>query len=508
MVNRRLAVLVLLAAVIMAAAPFAFADDSSANTPADAEDIHIHSFSDGGTVAAGKSITMDLVLFNRSADYTYSYEVDFTLSNGKNISVSADKAAGSLDAGKSVTVAVTVDVASSAVSGTRTLTADVTVRNVNLDTAPATAAMDFSIKINTNYSSEGYYNKILGIFESPLDDAWITGLVNLAIWVGIAFGLDILLVSILLHAEKKEGKQDFHNDAKSAGWFFFILILMIGIPQSVRVSGMDETLIARISDFINVLLCIDISYLVWKIYKIVAYNLIVKKDKDNRIDDSLYPLIKMIGKIVISVAAVSYILAIYGMDLGTIITSAGLVTLGISLGAQSTLNQFFCGLVLLVTRPFRIGDKVRLGNSTEVLIVRKIGVMETEFKVWLNEEVQHIPNSTVMGSSIINITKEDKCYKVVDYIDVDYSADIDKVRGIIMPILTSHPKIVNDGSKSVPDFRVSSLESSSIRIRISYIVFDHEQWHAVSCQVKEMIYKRFAAEGIRIPHNIIDVHTE
>ena len=134
--------------------------------------------------------------------------------------------------------------------------------------------------------------------------------------------------------------------------------------------------------------------------------------------------------------------------------------------------------------------------------------METEFKVWLNEEIQHIPNSTVMGSSIINITKGDKCYKVVDYIDVDYTADIDKIRDIIMPILRSHPRIVNDGSKSEPEFRVSSLESSSIRIRISYIVFDHEQWHAVSCQVKEMIYKRFAAEGIKIPHNIIDVHTE
>jgi small-conductance mechanosensitive channel len=508
MVNRRLAVLVLLAAVIMTAAPFAFADDSSANTPVDAEDIHIHSFSDGGSVAAGKSISVDLVLFNRSADYTYSYEVVFTLSNGKNVSIATDKAAGSLDAGKSVTVTATADVASSAVSGTRTLTADITVRNVNLDTDPATASMAFSIKITTNYSSEGYYNKILGVFESPLDDAWATGIVNLAIWVGIAFGMDILLVSILLRAEKKEGKQDFHKDAKSAGWFFFILILMIGIPQSIRVSGMDETLIAKISDFINVLLCIDISYLVWKIYKIVAYNLIVKKDKDNRIDDSLYPLVKMVGKIVICVAAVSYILAIYGMDLGTIITSAGLVTLGISLGAQSTLNQFFCGLVLLVTRPFRIGDKVRLGNSTEVLIVRKIGVMETEFKVWLNEEVQHIPNSTVMGSNIVNITKNDKTYKVVDYIDIDYNADIDKAREIIMSILTSHPKIVNDGSKSRPDFRLSSMEDSSLRIRIAYIVYDHEVWHEVSCEVKEAIYKKFRVEGIKIPHNIVDVHME
>ena len=508
MVSKRLAVLVMFAAAIMVAAPFAFADDSSATEPIDVSDVHVHSFSEGGSIAAGSNFSFEIVLFNKSTSDTFSYDVVFTMSNEKDISISAEKTSGSLDAGKSVTVSVTVSASTAAVSGNRTLTATVTVRDVNIDTGQVEGSIDFPVKITSNYSSEGYYNKILGVFESPLDEAWMTGLVTLGIWVGIAFGLDILLVTILLRTERKEGRQDFHKDAKSAGLFFFILILMFGIPQSIRVSGLDETLIAKVSDIVSVLICVDIAYIVWKIYKIVTYNLIVKKDVNNRIDDSLYPLIKMIGKIVISVASLSYILAVYGLDLGTIITSAGLVTLGISLGAQSTLNQFFCGLVLLVTRPFRIGDKVRLGNSTEVLIVRKIGVMETEFKVWLNEEIQHIPNSTVMGSSIINITKGDKCYKVVDYIDVDYTADIDKIRDIIMPILRSHPRIVNDGSKSEPDFRVSSLESSSIRIRISYIVFDHEQWHAVSCQVKEMIYKKFAAEGIKIPHNIIDVHTE
>ena len=161
-----------------------------------------------------------------------------------------------------------------------------------------------------------------------------------------------------------------------------------------------------------------------------------------------------------------------------------------------------------MTRPFRIGDKVRLGTSEEVLIVRKIGVMETEFKVWLNEEVQHIPNSTVMGSNIINITKNDKTYKVIDYLIIDYNADIDKAREIIMGILRAHPKIVNDGSKSEPEFRLQAMDDSALRIRISYIVYDHEVYHAVSCQVKEAIYKKFKVEGIKVPHNIVDVHTE
>ena len=506
MVSIRLAVLVMFAVMALIAVPFA-SEDSSATEPINIADIHAHSFSDGGRVYAGGNLSFEIVLFNPSAD-TYSYEVTPSISNGSRVKLLVDNGSGSLDAGESTTVVVTLETNSTTVSGERTVTATIAVRDVIMDSEKVTGELNFNVKIDSDYSSEGYYNKVLGVFKSPFDEAWMTGLVTVGIWIGIAFGLDMLLVTILLRIEKDEGKEDLRKDARTAGVFFFILILMFGIPQSIRVSGMDETMIATVSDFVSVLICLCVAYLAWKIYKIVAYNLIIKRDRDNRIDDSLYPLIKMVGKIVICVAAVSYILAIYGMDLGTIITSAGLVTLGISLGAQSTLNQFFCGLVLLVTRPFRIGDKVRLGNSTEVLIVRKIGVMETEFKVWLNEEVQHIPNSTVMGNSIINITKGDKCYKVVDYIDVDYSADIDQVRDIIMPILRSHPKIVNDGSKSEPDFRVSSMEASSIRIRISYIVYDHEQWHSVSCQVKEMIYKRFAAEGIKIPHNIIDVHTE
>ena len=500
---------VILACFILAAftVPMFASDDSSAEQVVEVDGVRMHCFSDSVSLKAGGDTSVTIVLYNSNA-YTYEVDVSSSIEPSSRVSSSISEYSRSLDTTKSETFTVTVSANSTAVSGDYTVTVTLAVWDVNNDSEKQTGTMTFPVRISSNYSSEGYYNKIMGVIESPFDDPILTALITLGIWIGIAIVMDTLLALTLLFKTQKVDNPELKKDAKSAGFFLMILMLLIGIPISIRVSGIDERIIATVSDFIYVVICLNVAYLVWKIYKVLMYNVIIVRDRNDRIDDSLYPLVKMIGKIIITVITLSVIMSVYGLSLTAIITSAGLATLAISLGAQSTLNQFFCGLVLLITRPFRIGDKVRLGTSTEVLIVRKIGVMETEFKVWLNEEVQHIPNSTVMSSSIVNITKGDKCYKVVDYIDIDYSADIDKVRDIIMSILTVHPKIVNDGSKSAPDFRVSSLEASSIRIRISYIVYDHEVWHAVSCQIKEAIYKKFLVEGIKVPHNIVDVHTE
>lgn len=501
---------ILLACVVLSFCMLAIplSDSSDAEMSAEAGDIRIHTFTDSASISTGDSTTITFALSNNHATDTYQIDVSASISPSDRMDTDVSDYSKSLDAGKSQTFTVEVSANSTAVSGNYTVTVTIMVVDTTVDSEQQTAEITVPVKVMSNYSSEGYYNKIMGFIESPFDDAYLTALITLAIWIGIGIFAKVFVTNFLRKLADKENKDELRKDARSTGTFFMILLLLWGVPWAVRVSGIDERIIATISDFVDVVIALNIAYLSWKAYKFITYELIVRRDTNDRVDDSLFPLVKMVGKIIITVVTMSYVLAVYGMDLGAIVTSAGLVTLAISLGAQSTLNQFFCGLVLLVTRPFRIGDKVRLGASSEVLIVRKIGVMETEFKVWLNEEVQHIPNSTVMGSSIVNITKGDKCYKVVDYIDVDYNADLDKVREIVMSIVQSHPRIVNDGSKSAPDFRFSSMESSTIRIRISYIVYDHEYWHAVSCQVKEAIYKKFRASGIKVPHNIVDVHTE
>lgn len=492
-------------ALALFATPVLSSEESSAESLT-IDGLNVHTFTDSISMHAGESKTFEIELFNDSEPAkTYQISVSPSIHPTNYADVECTLSRSSIDKGQSMTVTVTVSTDRLA-TGDHSLAAVIKAVDITSPETTYSGTITIPMEVDSNYTSEGNYNKILGFFESPIDNPMANAAITLFIWILIALFVDLVLIEILHRKADELGYGDGIKDSRSAGRFMFVLILLIGIPQSFRVGGFGSELISLASDIVEVVIGLVAAMIVWQIFKVVSYNIIVTRDKYDRIDDSLFPLVKMVGKTVILIATASYILSVYGMSLTTIVTSAGIITLAVSFGAQSTLNQFFCGIVLLTTRPFRIGDKVKLGSDGETLIVRRIGVMETEFKTWLNEEVQHIPNSTVMASSIVNITDCDKTYKVVDYIDIDYDADIDRAREIIMSIVTIHPKIVNDGSKSRPDFRFNSMEDSSIRIRLSYIVYDHELYHSVSCQVKEMIYRKFMAEGIKVPHNIVDVH--
>ena len=89
------------------------------------------------------------------------------------------------------------------------------------------------------------------------------------------------------------------------------------------------------------------------------------------------PILSVLVKLTLWVSGIAIILHLFGMDFSSIMLSAGIVTLGITLGAQSVLSQFFSGISLLVTRPFNRGEYVEMNGRT--YIVKKVKLMYTEF---------------------------------------------------------------------------------------------------------------------------------
>lgn len=80
--------------------------------------------------------------------------------------------------------------------------------------------------------------------------------------------------------------------------------------------------------------------------------------------EAFRPLFVYIGEIVIAIIVVFTGMSMLGFDLTAAITSAGIVSLGITFGAQQVLAQFFAGLVILSTRPFKKGDLIQIGTNT------------------------------------------------------------------------------------------------------------------------------------------------
>ena len=487
-------------------------DDSDAFSVDDLNGVSIHSFDEDLKINAGNTYTLRFTIFNNDTAVTKYVSIsDVKFSNNEIGKISYASNTITLDPEGYDTIEFIIDVEKYADAGDHTLGFTFTVCNSNDTSVVSTGSYSMPLEITSEYDAGDVYNKFMGLIPntlpSPFDEPIFTALVSLIVWFFLGAVIGHLIYKLV---ERKWSKNNdsARKDAKSIGKQVMFIIILIGFSLCLRIYGATEVLTGMVTDIITAAFIVLIAYAAWRIYKIALYNILVKYDKDDKLDDSLMPLFKMVGRIVVCVIALSMVLKIFGLSLGTIVTSAGLVSLAISLGAQETLNQFFCGIQLMATRPFRIGDKVKLGTSTDVLIVRKIRIMDTEFKNWLNEEVFRIPNSTVMSSMITNITFRDKTYKIYEYIDVDYEADIEKAKEIMLEVVNSHPQVITDGSKDKPSFRFASMDASSIKLRASYVLTDHELSYTVPCQIKEAIFKKFRAAGIKVPHNILDVHLE
>ena len=497
---------VLAVCLVALTACFASADSSAAGEQSvDIGDVNVYCVDSDVVLDARSTHTIYLVLTNHS-----NSQVIVTMdcsATADGVTLSSGSGSGvPIDAKSMVQIPVTIRVDKFAPTETVSIPIGFRVISGTVETG----TLSIGIEVTSAYESEGRFNMILGVFANPLGDSLNTPAVNTAIsaiiWLLIAVAAALISDRLMQGKTKADRSSQEMKDIRWAGRMIAVLIILFGISNCLSVYGADEYYIGTFSDIGKIVAYFVGAVLAWKAYKVVVYNIVIRMDTKDRIDDSLLPLLNMIGKIIIAIVAVSVIRAVMGLSLAAILTSAGLVTLGISLGAQSTLNQFFSGLVLMTSRPFRIGDKIRLGTDGEVLIVRKISVMETEFKNWLNEEVTRVPNSTVMASTIVNMTMDDKSYKVYDYFDIAYGADVDKAREIIMSTVMAHPQVIKDGSKSMPLFRFQSLDSSSVKLRVTYVVPDHENYLTISGQIKEAVYRRFRAEGIEIPFNVVDVH--
>ncbi|MBO6084558.1 MAG: hypothetical protein J6O90_05725, partial [Candidatus Methanomethylophilaceae archaeon] len=274
------------------------ADVSDADTGVDVAEIRVHTFTDSLEFKTGNGDTVTLVISNNSTADGYQIQIQTSITPSTKMHADVSDYAKSLDPGKSQTVTVDVSADSTAVSGDRTLTITVTVTKI-LGGEVTEGAMEIPVKVNSNYSSEGYYNKIMGIFPSPFTDPIIAAALTLLVWVGIAIVMNIAVRWILTRMARKDGNDELRKDARSAGFFVMVLVLLFGIPAAIRVWGIDERIVATVSDIVAAIIALNIAYIAWKIYKVVAYDIIVRRDSDNRIDDSLYPLVKMIGKIIV-----------------------------------------------------------------------------------------------------------------------------------------------------------------------------------------------------------------
>ncbi len=187
-----------------------------------------------------------------------------------------------------------------------------------------------------------------------------------------------------------------------------------------------------------------------------------------------------------------------GIRTTSFVAVLGAAGLAVGLALQGSLSNFAAGTLIMLFRPFKIGDVIEAGGTLG--IVEEIGVLMTVMKSPDNRRII-MPNSQVMGGTITNITANPQ--RRIDLeIGISYSDDIDKAKAVINDILANHPKILKDPA---PVVEVWDLGDSSVDLIVRPWV-EKADWFPVRCELLPLIKKRLEAEGLSIPFPQRDVH--
>lgn len=486
----------------------------------DENDIDIVSETDRIVMAANSSTDFHIIITNTlphlDNDLTNNRAVLIDFDNGTRIYASSDETYFVLGGQELKMVPVTVTADRFAGTGDYSFNIVVTITSLeSTSDEKAVHTYTIAVHVDSSLSAGDSYNKILGIFDNPLPDPFnipaFTAILTFVLvlilgLIGIALVLPIVL-KIIFHGHKEEGRTLGHSIRKLT----FLMVILYALNLSLRVLGADEEIISVAETWFDVLYIVLGAIIAWRLYLvIVQFSINRVHGEIMAVDDDkdLEPLFRLLGKLLICAVAVGLIMSALGFNLAAIITSAGIVSLGITLGAQSILNQFFSGMVLLATHPFKKDDLVRIGNSSTVYKVSEVNIMNTTFENWDNEETIIMPNNTVASSEITNVTRNNILYKIHVFIGIAYGEDVDKARNIMLRVGLEHPHTVTDGNVDMPFTRIVSFEASEIKLRLTVYVDDYNIHGSIGGELRDRIYKEFVANNIQIPYPQMDVHVD
>lgn len=224
----------------------------------------------------------------------------------------------------------------------------------------------------------------------------------------------------------------------------------------------------------------------------------VRALKRGNVDATLIPFI---GGVVFTLAMLFVgiaVLGLFGIPTASFVAVLGAAGLAVGLAMQGTLSNFAAGVMLLIFRPFKVGDFVEVAGTRGA--VREIGIFATRLDTPDNIRVI-VSNSTVYGDKISNYTAND--VRRVDLtVGVSYGDDLETARSTILGVVTAHPNVL---SEPAPQVEVVAMADSSVNFVVRPWCATEDYWR-VYFDVTQRCKEQLEAAGCSIPFPQRDVH--
>tara|TARA_B110000902_G_scaffold43775_1_gene48258 strand:+ start:23836 stop:24666 length:831 start_codon:yes stop_codon:yes gene_type:complete len=232
----------------------------------------------------------------------------------------------------------------------------------------------------------------------------------------------------------------------------------------------------------------------------VLSKAIVKVLKKRGADDSLVSFIRSLTSIGLKVLVLITAMSELGVEMTSFVAILGAAGLSIGLAFSGTLSNFAGGVMILLFKPFKVGDYVNMqgeeGTVKEILIFNTI-------LTTLDNKIIVLANGAVANGTVTNFTKAEK--RRVDWVfGIAYGDDLKVAKVLLDKFISEDERILKEGANFIG---VGELGDSSVNITVRAWVKTEDYWN-VFFAMNERVYNEFGNAGLSIPFPQMDVHMQ
>ncbi len=265
--------------------------------------------------------------------------------------------------------------------------------------------------------------------------------------------------------------------------------------EFLRNSGIDSTLLVNFGK--NLIVAILIFYIGRFIVRLVVRGMSRVMDRQ-QVDQTLQKFVGNLVSMALMVVVIIAAIGALGIQTTSFIAIFGAAGLAVGLALQGSLSNFAAGVLIVLFRPYKVGDYVEAAGIAGS--VEEVQILTTVLKTPDNKKII-VPNSQIMDSIITNYSANDT--RRVDLtIGVSYSDDLDKVHATLRELVNADERILKDPECLIA---VQALADSSVNFVVRPWVASGDYW-GVYFDLTEAVKKRFDDEGISFPFPQQDVH--
>jgi small conductance mechanosensitive channel len=260
------------------------------------------------------------------------------------------------------------------------------------------------------------------------------------------------------------------------------------ITETVDLETLTTQVVGYLPDVGAALVLIAVFWIVL----VVARRATDASLKRMHVPEGVRNILKRFMKYGIVILALLTIANQLGINVASLIAGLGVAGLAISLAAQDTVTNLIAGITLAIDRPFKRGDRIRLGDlNAEVTDLRLRTTVLTTF----DNETMVIPNKQFANERIVNYTLTERI-RIRVGIGIAYGAEIDAAREALLSALDGDERILDDPA---PDVIVKELAGSSVNLELRFWVTDPTKLFPMRAEYSEKCKKALDAADIEIP---------